>query len=307
MRVLVATDGSAPAAVGVQMAAGIAWPGGTTLRVVTAIDTGTALFGGPWPAAAILQASDITAELRAGAQDVVERAAEPLRRTGLTVEPVVVDGRAATAIVEEATRFGAELIILGARGHGTIAEMVLGSVSAEVIDTARVPVLIARDRHLRRILLATDGSRSAEGAASLLETWPIFKGAVVHVVTVAEPSYPWWATGPDVAAPIVAPIVLEALDEAREERRKLADAMAMRLRSAGFEADAEMREGSAAQEILAAAAAWGAELVLVGTHGRTGLARIALGSVARNVLHHARTSVLVVRGPAGSGDGERGT
>jgi nucleotide-binding universal stress UspA family protein len=94
-------------------------------------------------------------------------------------------------------------------------------------------------------------------------------------------------------------LYLQALDEARAGRRNQAESMASRLQAAGLTADAELREGGAGAEILAAATAWGAELILVGTRGRTGLARLALGSVARNVVHHARMSVLVAREVAG--------
>jgi nucleotide-binding universal stress UspA family protein len=295
MRVLVATDGSAPSTVGVQLAAAIAWPADTTIRVMTAIDTGASLFGGPWPTAAMIQMTDIEGELRAYAKRTVEAAAQQIQRAGVTVEPVVVEGRPATAIVEEAGRFGAELVIVGARGHGAIEEMVLGSVSAEVLDTAAAPVLIARQPQHQRILLAWDGSPSAEQAASLLETWPVFRDATVRVVTVTETDLPWWAGTADVASPEVIEIYLQALDEARAERRKIAESMASRLQAANLTADAELREGGAGAEILAAADAWGAELILMGTRARTGLARLALGSVARNVVHHAKMSVLVTR------------
>jgi nucleotide-binding universal stress UspA family protein len=63
-------------------------------------------------------------------------------------------------------------------------------------------------------------------------------------------------------------------------------------------AEAERRDGDAATEILAAANASKANLIVVGTHGRTGLRRILLGSVARNVLQHAGCSVLIVREPS---------
>jgi nucleotide-binding universal stress UspA family protein len=254
----------------------------------------------------MVQATEIEAELRAYAQQTLLTAAAPLQQAGLSVETTVVDGRAATAIVEESERFGAELIIVGARGHGAIESMVLGSVSAEVLDTAPAPVLIARGRALNRILLATDGSPSAERAVAALETWPIFKGAAIHVVTVSEPSIPWWATGGDAAAPVAIPVYLEALDEIRVERHRLVDSLAARLQTAGFATDTEVREGRAAEEILAAAVAWNAEVIVMGTHGRTGLVRIALGSVARNVVHHARASVLVVRGAAPGRDAKPG-
>jgi len=56
-----------------------------------------------------------------------------------------------------------------------------------------------------------------------------------------------------------------------------------------------MRAGDAATEILVAAGEAAAGLIVMGTHGRTGLTRLFLGSVARNVMHHAHCSVLIVR------------
>jgi nucleotide-binding universal stress UspA family protein len=299
MRVLVATDGSEPARIGLELVAGLAWPAGTVIRVAMAIDTSPALFGGPWPAAALVQAGAIETALRANAGQVVEEAAAALRRGGLTVEPLIAEGRPAQSIVDQASRFGAELIVVGARGHGAIESMVLGSVSAEVVDTAPVPVLVARSPRLRRIVLASDGSPSSDLAARVLETWSIFHGAAVRVVTVTEPDVPWWAgLGPDASAWSAMPSYVEALDAVREEYREHATRRAAGLRAAGFEADVEVRAGDAAGEILAATNAWSADLIVVGTRGRSGFAGLALGSVARNVVHHGRASVLVVRPPA---------
>jgi nucleotide-binding universal stress UspA family protein len=70
----------------------------------------------------------------------------------------------------------------------------------------------------------------------------------------------------------------------------------MRLRQAGLQADAEVREGDPAHEIVLSARQHGAGLVVVGTRGQTGLRRLILGSVARKVLLHAPCSVLIVRG-----------
>ena len=63
--------------------------------------------------------------------------------------------------------------------------------------------------------------------------------------------------------------------------------------------------GSPAHSIVAFASDWGADLVILGSHGRTGLARLLLGSVARNVLHHAGSSVLIVRRHAEAKRGRR--
>jgi nucleotide-binding universal stress UspA family protein len=96
------------------------------------------------------------------------------------------------------------------------------------------------------------------------------------------------------------PIYVEAGSASREQHDELAREMAAQLRDAGLRADGDRREGDAATEILAAADASKADLIVLGSHGRTGLARIVLGSVARNVLQHAACSVLIAREPARS-------
>jgi nucleotide-binding universal stress UspA family protein len=81
-----------------------------------------------------------------------------------------------------------------------------------------------------------------------------------------------------------------------EHERAAADAAA-RLRDAGRTVEAEMRDGDAAGEIIAVAEHRGADLIVLGTRGRTGLTRLLLGSVARNVLSGSPVSVLIVRDP----------
>jgi hypothetical protein len=75
MRVLVAIDGSDSASLAVDLVADAAWPGGTTIRVVEAIETGAALFGGPWPTLALVQADELEAQLRLGANTTVQEGA----------------------------------------------------------------------------------------------------------------------------------------------------------------------------------------------------------------------------------------
>jgi nucleotide-binding universal stress UspA family protein len=87
----------------------------------------------------------------------------------------------------------------------------------------------------------------------------------------------WGRTGPDPA--------------------RIADETTANLRAAGRDASGEMRTGVAASEIIATAEAVGAGLIVMGSRGQTGLARVLLGSVARNVLHGSGASVLVVHGP----------
>lgn len=295
MRVLVAIDGSDQAAVAVDLVANIAWPAGTEIVVAEAIESGAALFGGPWPALAMVEANRLEAEVRAESDRTVHEARRRLTGPGLYVEAAVLRGRPATAIADRVRAMQADLIVVGSRGHGRIESMLLGSVSAELIDHAPTPVLVARGQQIQRVLLAWDGSSCASRAADLLRAWPIFAASSVRVVSVADIEVPWWTGFPEPGSPELMPIYVEAADASRKQRDELALDMTVELQAAGLNAVADRREGDAATEILAAASASKTDLIVMGTHGRTGLARLVIGSVARNVLQHATCSVLIVR------------
>jgi len=295
IRVLVAIDGSVPARFAVDLVSDVSWPAGTEIQVAVVVETEAVLFGGPWAAFPMVEAERLEAEVRAEAELTVHDARGRLARPGLTVEALVLRGRPATAIVDRARGMSADLIVVGSRGHGTIESMLLGSVSAELIDHASTPVLVSRGRRIERIVLAWDGSSGGSAAADLLRSWPIFSGSFVRVVSVADIHVPWWSGIPGPRSPELMPVYVEAADASRRRHEQLAGEMTAALQAAGLNAEADRREGDAATEILAAARVSNADLIVMGTHGRTGLARLVIGSVARNVLQHATCSVLVVR------------
>ena len=239
-------------------------------------------------------------KVRVSAEQVTE-AARSLRSADRTLEGIVLRGRPATALIDEATRFGADLVMGGSRGHGTISSLLLGSVSAEVVDHAPCPVLVSRTPSIDSVIFATDGSDPSAAAETVLSTWPIFERLPIHVVSVADVVEPWH-TG---IAPTMYRQVIEShaqdIAEAKAEYTRIAEETTARLRVLGRQADAVLRTGDAAAEIIAAAAEVGAGLVVIGSRGRTGLASIVLGSVARNVLHGSAASVLVVHEPRAAG------
>jgi nucleotide-binding universal stress UspA family protein len=164
--------------------------------------------------------------------------------------------------------------------------MLLGSVGAEVADLADCPVLIARGRHLTRAVLGVDESEFSRAAERVVAEWPIFAKVAIEVTHVAQAALPWMAAlGPAVPVqPEIGP-----------EEYETVGAATRRLKDAGRHAFGRMVVGDPAAGLLLTAAEAQADLIVVGTHGRTGLSRAVYGSVARNVMLHAPCSVLVVR------------
>jgi nucleotide-binding universal stress UspA family protein len=306
MRILIAYDGSQAADEAVALARSVAWPPDSTVRVVAVAEPPVVALGAPWAPGSATIAPEIDDQMVAYLDDRVADAVQRLKEAAGNVKGVVLRGRPATAIVDEARELGADVIVAGSRGHGAIAELVLGSVTAEVVDQAPCPVLVARRPALSRVVFATDGSEPSAAAEKILE-WPIFAGLPVRVVSVANVVEPWH-TG---IAPTMYRQVVDAytkdLEESRAQHRKIAEEAAGRIAAAGRTAEPKVLTGDAATAIIAAAHEFEADLVVIGSRGQTGLARMVLGSVARNVLHGSGSSVLVVHPPRAGRAEDRAT
>ncbi len=291
MRVLLGVDGSPSSDRAALLVANLAWPAGATIRVVTAYPGTAGLFYpgeiGTSPEV-IQQAEDAMAD---EAQRLAIHVARQFATPDLAVETQVVRDRAANAILQQADAFDAELIVLGNRGHGAFESAVLGSVSAEVVDHGHRPVLVARRDHVSRILLGEDGSDSAAAAAEVVRHWSILHGHAVRVLSVSDTDPQWnpWRLGETLR---------EAHDAATSTLHDRHEALAARtaasLLEAGIQAESAVGDGSPALRLVEAAAAWDADLVVVGSHGRSGLGQLLLGSVARGVLYNAPCAVLIV-------------
>jgi nucleotide-binding universal stress UspA family protein len=296
MKVLLATDGSDCSRVAVQLVAGLPWPAGSTIRVITALDT--VRLAGPWATMTSYGLADLEESLLDELEAVLEDAAVLLGPTGATIEREVLLGRPSAAIADQAIETRADLIVVGSRGQGPFRTMLLGSVSAEVVDHAPCPVLVARGTELTRILLAHDGSDLARTAEDLLVSVPALAALPVEVLSVVRTH----ERDSEALSPATVDRSLDAyttaVDVSRRHHEEVASAAAERLGQHGRTATWGIRSGDPARAIVDEAGAKGADLVALGTHGRTGLDRLVMGSVARNVLTHAHCSVLIVRAGA---------
>ncbi len=301
MRILLATDFSGYAEIAGALVAGMALPAGSAVRVVHGVEP-LPMLSAFAPAAVTTIAEGVERESR----DRLHAAAAGLEGPGRSVDVALGYGRGADIVIDEAEAFHPDLIVMGSRGRGAIASAVLGSVSAEVIDRAPCPVLIARKSTLGGVLLADDGSRSASLGAALVAA-PYLRGAAVRVVSVVDAPYPL-LTGDPTGAGTMAAISAyeEALPILREAHGKIAHDRVASLAAAGVSASAEVREGDTVAELVASAVEHQDDLVIVGSRGTTGLRRLVLGSVARGVLFAAPCSVLVAHAPVTASVAEDG-
>ncbi len=288
MRILYATDGSEGALAGAGLLARLPLTAESHIHLLAVQQPGEASEG-----------ADATGE----AFDAVKRVLGQ-EGGGARVETHVRQGTAAAdailALIQEFQDQGepVDLVVVGSRGRSAVARFLLGSIAERVARHAPCPVLLARPLRgdLGRALLATDGSGGAERAAEfLLRRFPLPAACLVRVVAVVTPAF---AQSPASSLVDLAPFAEEVRAVARQEREKAqqrVDALVAAFAAAGQPADAELREGIPAPELIAAADECQADLIVVGSQGLTGIERFLLGSVSERVLRHAHCSVLLVR------------
>ena len=292
MRVLIALDGSACSNAVVSEAASRPWPTGTEFLVLTAIDP---FF--------FTKAPLLLAEAKKDAEAALEESVESLRKNGVSLQIEIVMENPRHGIPKAAREWKADLILMGSHGRGAFGRLLMGSTAQAVLRRADCAVEIVRAGTQRasresggmRILAATDGSECAESALHAItgQSWPA--GTEIRVVCVPELPL---LTG---AYPYYPPEVLAGAATANENHAKEAVERGVGIvKKTGVQVTGEVMESreSPVRAILGMADLWGADLIVVGSHGRHGVDRYLMGSVSEAVALHAHCSVEVVRGSA---------
>lgn len=145
-----------------------------------------------------------------------------------------------------------------------------------------------------KILLAIDASPCSGAAIAAVagQAWP--PETVVRVMHVIELA-PAYTFTPEVGLPPVLPFSSSALERVELDALGMVAGVARSLGDRGLTTEWVVREGDPKSTIIGEAAAWQADLIMMGSHGRTGLARLLMGSVAQWVVAHAPCSVEVAR------------
>jgi nucleotide-binding universal stress UspA family protein len=194
---------------------------------------------------------------------------------GVTLEPRVRTGSSAyEGILEEVGETKPDLVIMGRHGYTGLTRLLMGSVTARVIGHSPCDVLVVPQGvglDFKRLLVASDGSPFSEAAWTAALSLAKTMGSDLIGVAVAS-------SDRDIP---VATKVVRTLEESASQQ--------------GITLDTMIPMGRPEEGIVKAADFKGASLIIVGSHGRTGLKRLLMGSVAERVIGDAKCPVLVVK------------
>jgi nucleotide-binding universal stress UspA family protein len=196
----------------------------------------------------------------------------------IAFEPLVRHGnKPSDEIVATADEADADIIVMGRRGQRGLARLMLGHATARVVGYARCSVLVvprAGQMWQRRILLATDGSRFSDAAADVAQM--IARECRLPVTVIST--------------------IREVFSSERgREAVEAAERTTAAFRQAGIETETTVLQGDPEERIVEIAAARDIDLIIMGTHGRTGFQRALLGSVTERVIGATRWPVLAVK------------
>jgi nucleotide-binding universal stress UspA family protein len=300
MRILLAVDGSEHSNATVHEIAHRHFPPDSEVRVISVV---TPYFPGtyePWVGVDASTYDRMEKDASKAANAAVEKAAATLRadegsrKRGVTAE--VLFGSPKEVILAAAEAFGADLIVVGSHGHGMLQGFLLGSVSQAVAVHAKCSVEIVRSpkaEELMKILVAIDGSEQSEAAVDEVASRHFPADVDMRVVSVVEP--------PNLGEGVDMSLYAEIEKTARQRASAAVGKAAATLRAdeAGRRRNvtAEVLSGSPKRVILEEADAFGADLIVVGSHGHGMFDRFLLGSVSQAVALHAKCSVEIVRNP----------
>lgn len=235
----------------------------------------------------VMGTSNISELLKEPCEQALSQAMQMAEDEGAEIRPVCVMGEAYETIVEVAEDEGRDLIVMGVRGISYAERLLVGSTTARVIGFSSQDVLVIPEKASvgwERLLLATDGSEYSRKAAERALALAQASGGTLKIISVLEISPHIYAVAPELAE--------EKIKLPRKYAQEAKDLAASR----GIIAEDFVREAESADEpIIDLARQADIDLIVMGSHGRTGLKRLLMGSVTERVIGNAPCPVLVVK------------
>jgi len=234
----------------------------------------------------ILGVKDIRASLRKPCEDALAEVEKTAKTERMLVKTVCEEGEVHERIVDLADAENCDVIVMGRSGVRRIERALIGSVTARVIGHTQRDVLVVPNDTVvgwKTIVLATDGSKYSAAAAEKAILFAQSYGGELKVVSVADVPAEFYAEAP------------KAVEDLVKKARGVVAGVKKQAEAAGVKAETFVGEAEAHEAITNLAKEQKADMIIIGSHGRTGLRRLLMGSVAEKVIGYAPCPVLVVR------------
>ena len=230
------------------------------------------------------------AELRQEVLTYLDSVRASTEHPNLSLTTQLIEGDVASAIIDVAASQQVDLISMSTHGYSGLTRWVLGSVTEKVLRSAPCPVLAVRvARRPQKILITLDGSELSEGALEPGLSLAQGLGAAVILLRVV-PQLTLPASNADERD-----LNQQQQHELIEEAETYLQARSVSYARSGVAIKTEVSIGPAAEKILEYIEVFGVDLIVMATHGRTGLRRWVYGSVTAKVLRGVSCSMLVIR------------
>lgn len=306
MKIIVALDGSPSSEPAFEALKKLKWPGGTEIKLLAVVSKSDDASGFAGKRSA--SATEHDREIVEGATETLESMAQKLRTQlpQCIITDEVRQGDAKSKIVEQAEDWTAELIVMGSRGIKGIQSMLLGSVSQSVVAQSPCPVIVARSggeqaSGFKNVLLTVDNSPYSRAMLDWVKCIDWGTGTKFTLITIVPnliDSVEVAVSGAGAEGLVVRHQM--TMNSASEELERLAQELAEHIGDNG-RVSSQVGEGDPREVILSTASGLSADLIVMGSHGRTGLNKLFMGSVSQAVAMHAPSSVAIVRGLIPSG------
>ena len=306
--ILVPLDGSDVAAGILPYVLQIAGKANTPLVLHTAVDPDAI----DYPASAMVAAVPTSAgesmviyraqfeeSSRVHAQDALHRVAARLKDDGIEAKAIATIGGPAEEILRVAEEEGCGLIAMSTHGRNPVGRSILGSVTDRVIHASNVPVLAVTPERAKKyreegaplttIVVPLDGSELAQRALPYVERLARILSMEVLLARAVRTEHPTYT---DTELGIRVP---DFTEEVNREASEYLEQVAEHLRDKGLTVRSQLLMGSAARALLNLAHETPQNLIAMTTHGRTGLSRWMMGSVASTLVRRSGSPVLVIR------------
>lgn len=229
---------------------------------------------------------NVFASARKPCEDALLQANRIAEAERAMIRTVCEEGEIHERIVDLSDAENCDLIVMGRRGLSRLERVLIGNITAKVIGYSHKDVLVVpRDTSmgLHKILVATDGSKFSRAAAAKGIDFAKSYGGELIVISVVDLPAEFYGEAPQI------------VDDMVKKAKGYAEDVKKEAEAAGIKTETFVREAEAFKAITDIAKEENVGTIVMGSHGRTGLKRLLMGSVAEKVIGHSHCPVMIAK------------